>query len=146
MEQKSTGTAYLLWFFVGALGAHKFYLGKTGTGVLYLLTLGLLGFGLLYDLFTIPAQVETANLKSAHRYPAQPQVIHVSQPAAAQAATPEQRILRLTTPDTYLSMRDIIRETGLSLEVADQTIDKLLERGLLRKQMNETGEVVFVER
>ena len=146
MEQKSTGTAYLLWFFVGALGAHKFYLGKTGTGVLYLLTLGLLGFGLLYDLFTIPAQVETANLKSAHRYPPQPQVIHVSQPAAAQAATPEQRILRLTTPDTYLSMRDIIRETGLSLEVADQTIDKLLERGLLRKQMNETGEVVFVER
>ena len=41
MHMKSTGTAYLLWFFLGALGAHKFYLNKTGMGILYIFTLGL---------------------------------------------------------------------------------------------------------
>jgi TM2 domain-containing membrane protein YozV len=31
---KSKVTAYLLWFFLGALSAHKFYLRKTGVGIL----------------------------------------------------------------------------------------------------------------
>ena len=63
MEQKNSLTAYLLWFFVGFLGIHKFYLGKNGIGILYLLTGGILGIGLIYDLFTIPSQVEKANLR-----------------------------------------------------------------------------------
>lgn len=58
---KSTLTAYLLWFFLGALGAHKFYLGKTVVGIIYLITAGLFGFGLLYDLFTLGGQVKTYN-------------------------------------------------------------------------------------
>lgn len=60
---KSTLTAYLLWFFLGALGAHKFYLGKTVVGIIYLITAGLFGFGLLYDLFTLGGQVKTYNAK-----------------------------------------------------------------------------------
>jgi TM2 domain-containing membrane protein YozV len=31
--KKSTGIAYLLWFFLGGLGVHRFYLGQTGSGV-----------------------------------------------------------------------------------------------------------------
>jgi TM2 domain-containing membrane protein YozV len=34
---KSRATAALLAFFLGGLGAHKFYLGKAGMGLLYLL-------------------------------------------------------------------------------------------------------------
>lgn len=41
----SKGTALLLCFFLGFLGAHKFYEGKTGMGILYLLTFGLFGIG-----------------------------------------------------------------------------------------------------
>ena len=36
-EAKSAGAAYLLWFFLGTLGAHRFYLGKIGGGVAQLI-------------------------------------------------------------------------------------------------------------
>ena len=58
---KSVGVAYLLWFFLGVLGVHQFYLGKVGRGVSYIFTLGWLGIGLLIDLFTLPGQVRKAN-------------------------------------------------------------------------------------
>ena len=60
---RTTGTAYLLWFFFGWFGIHKFYLGKPFMGVLYALTMGICGLGLLLDLFTIPTQVRSANWK-----------------------------------------------------------------------------------
>lgn len=45
--------AFLLCFFVGYLGIHRFYAGKIGTGVLYLFTCGLFGIGWLVDLILI---------------------------------------------------------------------------------------------
>jgi TM2 domain-containing membrane protein YozV len=36
MSSKSTGIAYVLWFFFGGVGAHKFYLGRPGVGALYI--------------------------------------------------------------------------------------------------------------
>ena len=60
-QQKSVGLAYVLWLFLGALGVHKFYLGKVGIGIAYMFTLGFLGIGLLIDLFTLPRQTRDAN-------------------------------------------------------------------------------------
>jgi hypothetical protein len=45
--------AALLCFILGVFGAHRFYVGKTVTGVLQLLTLGGLGLWMLYDLVLI---------------------------------------------------------------------------------------------
>ena len=47
-EKKSTLAAYLLWFFLGSLAAHCFYLGKWKTGLLRLILgiVGILGFSI----------------------------------------------------------------------------------------------------
>lgn len=52
-SSKSRLVALLLCIFVGSLGIHRFYAGKTGTGILWLLTLGLCGIGTLVDLIMI---------------------------------------------------------------------------------------------
>ena len=54
--------AYGLWIF-GFLGAHRFYVGRTVTGTIWLCTLGLCGVGWFLDLFLIPRLVKQANLK-----------------------------------------------------------------------------------
>ena len=46
-------TAFLLCFFLGGFGAHKFYEGKAGLGILYIFTFGLFGIGVLIDLISI---------------------------------------------------------------------------------------------
>lgn len=76
-NQKSIGLTYVLWFFLGGFGVHKFYLGQTLQGLVYLgltivgwstsflgigfLFLGILWIALIIDLFTIPKRVESVN-------------------------------------------------------------------------------------
>ena len=73
-EARSTSVAYLLWFFLGGVGAHRFYLGRSGSGVamLVLFVLGWatiafvvgifllipLGIWMLVDAFLIPGMVD----------------------------------------------------------------------------------------
>ena len=72
-NRKSTGAAYLLWFFLGGFGAHRFYLGRTGSAAaqLLLMLLGwiplflgwiVLGIWWLVDAFLIPDIIRSDNL------------------------------------------------------------------------------------
>jgi len=52
-SSKSGVTALLLCILLGPLGFHRFYVGKTGSGVAQLLTLGGFGIWAFIDLITI---------------------------------------------------------------------------------------------
>ncbi len=52
-KAKDKWVAFVLCFFIGEFGAHKFYEGKIGMGILYLLTFGLFGIGWLIDWIVI---------------------------------------------------------------------------------------------
>lgn len=60
---KSKLAIFLLWFFLGGLSMHRFYVGKIGSGILYLLTGQLLGIGWIIDLFLIGGMVDNYNNK-----------------------------------------------------------------------------------
>lgn len=74
-NKKTVGVAYLLWFFLGGLGVHRFYLGSSIMG-LVILACTILGFVtlftfiisaiiLLVDAFLIPSMVREKNLAIA---------------------------------------------------------------------------------
>lgn len=85
VREKSTGTAYLLWFFLCGFSAHRFYLGHTSSAVIQLAlmpigyamvfagsmtgALPIFGGGLwmLADAFIIPSMVREANRRARDR-------------------------------------------------------------------------------
>ncbi|OWT57664.1 hypothetical protein CEY11_16145 [Candidimonas nitroreducens] len=81
-NKKSLLVAYLLWFFLGGLGGHRFYVGKTGSavGMIALLIVGsalaavgigavllmILGIWVIVDAFLIPKWIRIKNTQLAN--------------------------------------------------------------------------------
>lgn len=53
--------AWILLTFLGLFGVHRMYMDKWLTGILYLLTGGLLGIGYIYDYWTLNDQLSQIN-------------------------------------------------------------------------------------
>lgn len=53
ISPKSKWIALILCIALGLLGIHRFYVGKVGSGIIYLLTGGALGFGWIIDIIMI---------------------------------------------------------------------------------------------
>ncbi|MCH8685280.1 TM2 domain-containing protein [Pedomonas mirosovicensis] len=82
-NSKSIGVAYLLWFFIGTFGAHRFYMGRTGTAIAQLVLailglitiffgvgifiLGAVGIWVLVDAFLIPGIIRAYNTELAQK-------------------------------------------------------------------------------
>lgn len=54
--------AWILLTFLGVFGVHRLYLGKILTALLWLLTAGVFGLGILWDYWTLNEQVDERNL------------------------------------------------------------------------------------
>ena len=158
--RKDSGTAYLLWALglCGVCGLHRFYLGQPVPGILYLLTFGICGIGQLIDLFLIPGEVQTANLRANEGTTnSQSIVVHVGdtkhsiepQPAK-QAANPqpkvkslEHQILEQCSTPGGISLSQIIIATGEPIDSVKKIVDNLSEQNLLSQEINENGIILY---
>ncbi len=57
-KRKRVATTWLLWVFLGLFGAHRFYLGRIGTGFAQLFTLGGLFIWAIIDVFLISGMLK----------------------------------------------------------------------------------------
>lgn len=53
IRMRNKWVAFFLCLFLGYFGAHKFYEGKTGMGIVYLFTVGLFGIGWFIDCISL---------------------------------------------------------------------------------------------
>lgn len=58
--------AWILLVYLGIFGAHRFYMGKWLTGLLYLISAGCFGIGIFYDFWTINGQIDELNRRAGH--------------------------------------------------------------------------------
>lgn len=57
--------AWILLTFLGIFGLHRFYMGKIVTAILYLISGGIFGIGILYDFCTLNEQINEINQQDA---------------------------------------------------------------------------------
>ncbi|MDR0786088.1 MAG: TM2 domain-containing protein [Treponema sp.] len=158
---KSKGVAYLLWFFLGVFGAHRFYLEKIGTGVLYLLTVGVFGIGWIIDLFTLGNQVDVYNaihggvggsiggVGGSINSNQNNIVVNVTAPAAAAPVSSgkisaEKQILTLADRSDTLSLKQIVSQTSLELDEAEEAVKKLIAKGMAKEQVDPDGRLTYI--
>lgn len=148
----STGIAYLLWLFsgFGALGFHRFYLGKIGTGALYFFTGGLFGIGSIYDLFTLPLQVHEANLRIGWRNALLDRPMRDAGGASSQPSQKDRReslervILRTAKRNNGIATpSEVALEGEHGLDEAKSALDKLVDKGYAELRVNKNGGLVY---
>ncbi|GHV42992.1 hypothetical protein AGMMS50268_04210 [Spirochaetia bacterium] len=154
----SVGIAYLLWLVsgCGALGFHRFYLGKIPTGLLWMCTGGLAMVGSVYDFFTLPGQVREANLRNAlymsmnsrqnvgdshgkWRYvnDGEARVVHEKESI-------ERTILKLARENKgVLTASEVALSANIPIEEAKKTLDTLVSKGFAELRVRKSGTLVY---
>jgi TM2 domain-containing membrane protein YozV/predicted transcriptional regulator len=149
----SVGIAYLLWLIsgFGALGFHRFYLGKIPTGILWMCTGGLGMIGSVFDFFTLPGQVREANIRNAiwnsaghNRGPGWRYVNDGEAHVVKEKETVERIILRLAKENKgILTASEVALGANISIDEAKKDLDALVSKGFAELRVRKTGTLVY---
>jgi TM2 domain-containing membrane protein YozV len=152
----SVGIAYLLWFlsFFGALGFHRFYLGKIPTGILWMCTGGLSMIGAVYDFFTLPGQVREANMRRAF-YESLNQSYGQNRQTWRNVNDGEVRVMREKESAERIILRlakenrglvtpgEVALAANVSIEDARKNLDVLVSKGFAELRVRKSGALVY---
>mgnify|MGYP000844280111 CR=1 FL=1 len=153
----NVGIAYILWLVsgFGALGLHRFYLGKIPTGLLWMFTGGLGTVGAIYDFFTLSRQVQEANIRlevqrKLHSLESRPvpeqtwryaESVHTRK---AEKESSERTILRIARKNRgMVSASEIALEANIPLEEAKKALDLLANKGFAELRVRSSGSLVY---
>ncbi|MDR0302975.1 MAG: TM2 domain-containing protein [Treponema sp.] len=160
----SVGIAYLLWLFsgCGALGFHRFYLGKIPTGLLWMFTGGLGMIGSVFDFFTLPGQVREANFRNAlyerrsqnparreerqenWRYGSDAQY-NVVNGKNHEKESPERVILKLAKESNgILTVSEVALSANITIDESKKILDTLVTKGFAELRVRKSGSLVYV--
>ena len=153
--------AYILWLIsgCGALGFHRFYLGKIPTGLLWMCTGGLGMIGAIYDFFTLPGQVREANIRKAlydsnqyrpagipdWRYAEEVKTRVVEEPKSRTKESLEHTILKIAKENKgILTVSEVALGAKISIEEARKHLDTLATKGFAELRVRQSGSLVYV--
>jgi hypothetical protein len=142
--------AYVLWLCsgFGALGFHRFYLGKVGTGILWMLTGGLFGIGSIYDVATLPRQVREANVRFEVEARVRSELGYAGGPGSTGARTrtedPEKTVLRVAKANGgFVTPGEAALEGEMSVDEARKLLEKMAVKGHAEMRVRSSGVVVY---
>jgi TM2 domain-containing membrane protein YozV len=129
------GLGYALWalWIAGLGGIHRIYLGKYGTGVLYLLTFGLFGIGQIVDLFRMRTLVREANIREGY-LPHPRMAALLASPPPGPPVTPEQPLRQRLLKSAMarggsISVTQGVADTGATFEEVEAELIDLVGSG-----------------
>jgi TM2 domain-containing membrane protein YozV len=147
---KNKGIAYLLWFVggFGTLGLHRFYMGKTGTGLLWLFTGGLGIVGSVYDLLTMDDQVREVNNRIAYTHGYQPVDRRPPRPRNVSPAKPketlEKVILKVAKQQGGLvTSGEVALEGTYSIKEVQEKLESMAKKSYCEMRVSSSGTVMF---
>ena len=148
----SIGWALWCLFFIGLGGVHRIYLGKYGTGIIWLLTWGLFGVGQFLDLFRMKSLVRESNIRDGYlphpRYAQQlvpPPGRSSSQQLAPSQPSLMQVILKAAQQNGgALTVTQTVAATGLSFEKVEEVLGEMVAKGYVDvDNVPQSGVVVY---
>ncbi|NMG07862.1 TM2 domain-containing protein [Brasilonema sp. UFV-L1] len=140
-NQERLLVSYILsaaWF-VGLGGLHRLYNGKIGTGIVWLLTGGVLGIGQFVDLFVIPNMVDEHQMRLRAKAGLSPLGVPLNQPAVAAQVfrSPQEKLMMelLKAAEKrggQLTVTQAVMDTGASFAEVEAVFKEMLKTGYVR--------------
>ncbi len=122
-----------LFFVTGLAGIHRIYLGKYGTGIIWLLTMGLFGIGQFVDLFRMKTLVREANVREGYLpHPRQMKRMQGGPPSAQLAPTQNLQQILLKAAQANggaLTVTQGVVSTGLTFEQVEEILGQMVTKG-----------------